>query len=148
MKSNIIKKIKSLTPKEVIMAMVEGLQNPKTEIDMSTYGYKDDGVCFGCAATNCLLTLDSTLELLDSFRIVDSGFSLSFKEDHEQDFIQEFEFAINDLRCGDTDGCNFHLERIKLPTIVNNNNIELPYLTDYYTQESLIPYIKLAESQS
>jgi len=61
---NIIEKIKSLTPKEVIMAMVEGLQNPKTKIKMSTYGYKDgNNICYGCAATNCLLTLDPTLEL-------------------------------------------------------------------------------------
>lgn len=146
MKSNIIEKIKSLTPKEIIMAMVEGLQNPKTEIDMSTYGYKDGDVCFGCAATNCLLTLDSTLELSDSFRALDSGFSLMFK-DYEREFIERFEFAINDLRCGDICGCNFNLKKIEIPTISNKNNIELPYLKDNYTQEQLIPYIKLAESQ-
>lgn len=93
-------KVKSMTGKEIVMAMVEGLQEPCTVIDMNTFGETKDGICFGCAATNtvCKITgikptkLSAMLEDWDADAEV-----FNIKDPH---FLMNFEYAINKLRNG------------------------------------------------
>jgi len=62
---SLTEKIKSMTAKEHIMNMVEGLRNPMTVINMDTFGEKrEDGVCFGCAATNSICRLIGSIDPL------------------------------------------------------------------------------------
>ena len=37
-------KVQSMTAKEIIMAMVEGLKNPVVKVDTGTFGEERDGV--------------------------------------------------------------------------------------------------------
>lgn len=154
-------KIRSLTPKQVIMAMVDGLKNPKTKIKMNTFGYQEGGVCYGCAATNTLcqifdindpvgwLPVVKDSEVLDTCSIT-PGFRLSAPKLYEiTEDIMNFENAIDYLRRGDLLSANFALSYSGINPIKYNNEIEdaLPRLTDSYTLEDLEPYIRLAEFQ-
>lgn len=154
-------KIRSLTPKQVIMSMVEGLKNPKTKISMSTFGYQEGGVCYGCAATNTLcqifdiqnpvgwLPVVNDSEVLDSCSIT-PGFRLSAPKLYEiTEDIRLFEYAVDYLRRGDLLFANFSLSKLDINPIRYSNELEsaLPRLTDSYTLEDLEPYIRLAEFQ-
>lgn len=56
-------------PSKALRAVAEGLENlPKTgkfKVSMNTFGEVRNGVCFGCAATACLLTLTRALDRVD-----------------------------------------------------------------------------------
>jgi hypothetical protein len=132
---HIEEKIIGLSAKEMIMAMVNGLRKRHVCIDMSTFGRKSNGVCFGCAATNALIEISgiSAEEAVDL-----SVFSC------KSVIISDFETAIDSLRCGDIYFCNIYLE---FPEIVNPENIYLPILMDDYTEDELQQYEKLANSQ-
>ena len=140
-------KVRSMTAKEIIMAMVEGLENPVTKMDMSTFGYVLKGVCYGCAATNTICKIagfdeEKTAKTLKSLL---TGFRNSYLGDYE--FVQSFEFAIDLLRLANIEQCNHYLKNIRLPQIVNPKGIVLPALYDYYTHTQLNEYRKLANSQ-
>lgn len=51
---------------EVVEAMIKGLTTGHTVVLMSTYGKKEKGICYGCAATNALcefgLPVDSLMQ--------------------------------------------------------------------------------------
>ena len=154
-------KIRSLTPKQVIMAMVDGLKNPKTKISMSTFGYQENGVCYGCAATNALCQLFGIqnpvgwLPSLNDDKVQEPcsrtpGFRISASKLNEiTEDIMDFENAVDYLRRGDLDAANFALAVLDIAPIRYNNELEaaLPRLTDSYTLEDLEPYIRLAEFQ-
>jgi len=129
-------KIRSLSAKEIIMAMVEGLKNPKTKIDMTTYGeVRSKGICYGCAATNAIIQLSdyTPKEACELYYKVNG-------------VIVYFEMAINALRQGNIIYYNLISLDISLPQI-KEPDFEVPYISSDYTQEDLEPYIKLAEMQ-
>lgn len=155
-------KVQSMTAKEIILAMVDGLRNPVTDkIDMSTFGDSIDGICFGCAATNtiCKIGKYSKEDLLKSVTTEESWRSERYiisrlgltgcKEDYypiNNYFIHDFESAINVLRSGYVDTYNDYaivneFAEIKIP------HFPLPFLTHEYTEDELQQYEKLANLQ-
>ena len=145
-----IEKVRSMSSKEIILAMIEGLENPTTEIDMSTFGEIDineenETVCFGCAATNTIASICSFNQKHLVFSKLDGSMVDAFKEHHE--FVTEFEIAIDYLRKGDVFGYNKFAETIKIATIQNEKNIELAYLNSNYDTFDLANYKKLAKAQ-
>ena len=142
-------KIKSLTPKQVIMAMVEGLKNPKTEINMYTYGKVVDGVCFGCAATNAICQI---FAIEDPVPYISDGGNHGFSTvatrlSEDSSTVNTFESAINALRLGCIADTNHYLIELGMATIDESPLIELPSLFDDYKLEDLGPYTALAEYQ-
>src|SRR5690606_32735940 len=91
------KKVKSMTAHDIIMAMVEGLRNPRTKIDMRTFGKMEEGICYGCAATNAVLHI---MEAKDEEVV---GHILECENETYDDFLFRFERAIDYLRGGDVD---------------------------------------------
>ena len=156
----VVEKIKKMTAAEIIMAMVEGLRNPVTEIDMDTYGeVRKNGKmkCYGCAATNTIAKIAG----LDNKWLVKNlvnrekttrgvtGFSrINYNvETTVADFIDDFEYAINVLRKGNVDGYNYWVGTIGVATIKDLPDEYLPRLDDNYTSEDLDKYEELAAEQ-
>jgi hypothetical protein len=132
-------KIIGLSAKEIIMAMVNGLRKRHVCVDMSTFGHKsDNGVCFGCAATNTLIEVSGISE----------EEAINTSELFLSTLISGFEKAIDCLRCGDIYSYNIYSEYgLCIPEIVNPESIYLPALTDDYTEYDLQQYERLANSQ-
>lgn len=141
------KKVQSMTAKEIIMAMVEGLRHPVTKIDMSTFGQVVEGICYGCAATNAICRI-SDIDKKEFLRISpDNAMSIIGDSVEEVGFISNFELAIDYLREGSLKNYNYMALSEHFALIHNDEDIPLPYLNDDFTQEQLNQYVKLAESQ-
>lgn len=136
-------KICSMTAKEIILAMVEGLKNPVTEIDMNTFGKKNErGVCYGCAATNAICkigNLDPNIEL--------RGWLPKYSANGG--IIAAFEGAIDSLRTGDVDDYN-DLAKAYGFAIIEQGYMYLPVLTDGNFNDPFVlqHYIDLANFQN
>jgi len=138
------------------MAMVRGLQNPVTKIDMGTFGtVKNKGkekVCFGCAATNTLCEIGK-FTTKDIFKIQNFNGADSFSNNiKEKEFLKVFEDAIDDLRRGSGSlygigSYNRKASSCGFAKIKPKKNLDLPALEDNYTKEDLKPYIELAKYQ-
>lgn len=132
------KKVKSMSAYDIIMAMVEGLRNPRTRIDMSTFGSIRNGICYGCAATNAILhIMNANGEEVKSH--------VTYTSTCDDSPLYEFECAINDLRCGLLGSCNANATRLGLARITPIPGQILPVLSNDYTEEQLQEYVKLAE---
>jgi hypothetical protein len=141
---SLIEKIKSMTAKEHIMNMVEGLRNPMTVINMDTFGEKrEDGVCFGCAATNSICRLIGSIDPL--FPAWLPG-TYSYKT-NVAPILATYEDCIDMLRRGDVDGYNDSASYIGIATIKDIESIELPVLMNDYTEEELLQYVALSDAQ-
>lgn len=143
-------KIQTMTAKEIIMSMVSGLRKRHTEIDMDTFGMIENGVCYGCAATNCIIELAQGEK--DWFFPYDTRLTVSNCIPPEDlvaaKVIVHFEYAINLLRQGEIGYYNTQANLHNLPTIhVPVDFPELPYLNDNYTEEDLLIYEQLANAQ-
>lgn len=148
MNRGFIKKAQSLSAKEIIMSMVNGLKNPTTDfIAMHTFGDIVGPTCFGCAATNaiCLIGGIEKKELFE-YQIYKSAKNL-FPDKEEADFVSSFEEAIDYLRYGKIDFYNELAETIGISEIKNIPSICLPYLYDDFTNENLDKYVELANLQ-
>lgn len=134
-------KVRSMSAKEIIMAMVNGLRKRHTEIDMNDWGrINDQGTCFGCAATNCIIEIDGTKDNL--FNYSESKTRLFF-----ENIVGDFEDAIDSLRRGNIEWYNGYATVGHFAQISNPNSIELPILTDEYTEADLLIYEQLANDQ-
>lgn len=134
-------KILKLSPYQRIMLMVKGLENPKTEISMITYGHKIGNICYGCAATNALLTLD--FSLIDNITTTNNIGLSRFNVIYKSSVIIIFEVYIDELRSGKIPENKYN--SLYTTPIVNPNNLDLPYLSNEYTQEQLNVYKQLAK---
>lgn len=111
-------KVKSLTAKEMILTMVKALRDPWVELDMGTYGgWKFKGlrkVCVGCAATN-------TVCELAGFKFTPSNIDFTEirakKVGCDISFLNTFEMAIDDLRCGNIEDYNESAEMLDMAQI-------------------------------
>lgn len=129
-------RIKSMTAKEIVLAMLDGITDPVTEIDMNSYGHKRNGICYGCAATNMICKvgeLNPFEELLEDVQRP----HYRYLSDH----VSEFESAIDCLRLGDVAGYNFIAEAegfallpeyVYLPEIGNDNYKNPEVLKEWY----------------
>lgn len=136
--------VRSMSAKKIILAMVNGLEKPSTKIDMDSYGSSYDDICYGCAATNAVCQISkvkfTTLNIdnrNDRADLVNTNYN----------FLELFELAIDALRTGNTYKYNEYANRGKFNRILKPDNLELPWLTDDYTQEDLKQYKQLAKLQ-
>lgn len=134
-------KVKSMTAHDIIMAMVEGLRNPRTKIDMGTYGKMEEGICYGCAATNAVL------HIMEANEEEVVGHILECENEIYDDFLFKFERAIDYLRGGNVDNYNGYAAYHGFALITPIPGIELPCLDDNYTEEQLKEYEILAKYQ-
>lgn len=152
-KAEIEDKIKNLTPKQMIMAMVDGLRKRHVCITMSSYGFIDnDNICYGCAATNALCELGCNSTELPSFNSEDGQ---GFSEGGLFQMISNFESLVDTLRnggehilffnCFNSNCRDYKLQNLKLKFFGFEE--ELPYLGDNYTEEQLQVYERLANFQ-
>lgn len=145
-------KIQSLTAKEIILFMVEGLKNPEIEIDMCTFGdvkvvSKWLGLikkrkCFGCAATNTICKITGVKFTEEN---IVSRLKRAEALGTHYNFLDIFEESIDMLRLGKISDYNY------LARLGNFSEIEvalkMPVLINSFTQIQLQCYVNLANAQ-
>jgi len=141
---NLEEKIKNLTPYELIDAMIQGLKNPSCQINMSTYGNVDNGICFGCAATNAIQYLSGEKFTPDN---IIGGYNRAKYLKLDLNILDRFENAINYLRLGNIDTANFYLAGLGIPKIIYDLNKRYPELTTENYMENLHHYEELRDQQ-
>jgi len=120
MNQNFKDKVQSMTGKEIVMAMVNGLLHGHYTIAMSTFGRTTDGICYGCAATNCITEISGVM--FDPYQI-DFRQERCNTLDVDYEFLNEFENAIDELRQGYILDYNSYADRIgisQLPILVKD----------------------------
>jgi len=148
-------KIQNMTAKEIIMSMVTGLRKRHTEINMDTYGTISNGICYGCAATNCIIELaegEKDWLFPSEIRITAAIPPIEDSNRKVIELLFHFESAINFLRQGEIELYNQYEELISIPKIHVPVDFfaffpEIPFLEDDYTEEDLLVYEQLANAQ-
>lgn len=134
--------VRSMTGKEIMQAMIDGLTNPKIRIDMSSYGdvkfepsfvFFKRTVCVGCAATNTICNIAKTTFNKES---IATRTSRSSHINCSYDFLSTFEFAIDCLRKGNIEQYNDFARKIDISEISVLNK-HLPELTTTEYKENL-----------
>lgn len=145
--NNFKEKVQAMSAKEIIMTMVEGLRNPVTKINMSTYAKVHGNVCYGCAATNAICKIGK-ISLDDFLKVEPYNSMQTFAKnlDHRK-FIVMFETAIDYLRTGNIINYNVYANEISIAKIVIPDGFKLPILENGYTEEDLQKYVELANLQ-
>lgn len=91
-------KVKSMTFKQIVLAMVAGLRKRWVGVDMGIYGgMTDDGVCYGCAATNTICQIHGKAFTPAA---INSYYARAAFVGSDSTFLCNFEDAIDCLRCG------------------------------------------------
>lgn len=144
---NFKEKVKSMTIKEIVLAMIHGLEHEHVKVDMSTYGGRRSGICYGCAATNAICEITGNNFPSNAIR---SFYQRSNFLQVDNDFLENFEAGINRLRAGNLRSYNYLARNTDLPEIpeevVRVYNDTLPILrTDNY-KPLLESYKKFAEA--
>lgn len=141
------RKILSMSAHDLIMSMVNGLRDPKTLIDMGSYGYMSEGVCFGCAATNAVLhIMNANVQEIRSHVVYVSFYDFSHtNNDNSTLFV--FERAIDMLRRGRLEPYNEKIHPLGFPYITPMPGQKLPWLENDYTEDELQEYEKLSKYQ-
>jgi hypothetical protein len=150
---NFKEKVRSLSAKEIILAMVEGLQNPTATVDMSSYGKIKHGICYGCAALNTICKIgDYTTDHLKAntlFQPYQNRVTILRESltTTNMSFIGHFEDSIEYLRLGNVRYYNSYANKCATSRIVDDPRFDLPILFDDYTAEDLQAYRDLADRQ-
>jgi len=136
-------KVQSMSAKEIIMAMVQGLRDPKVRVNMSYFGGSANDICYGCAATNTICEISGKV-----FTPYNINNTLQRSEfiGVDFDFLKCFEHAINYLRIANLYEYNRVALAIGIATI-EYTTINVPVLHNDYTSEQLDQYVELANSQ-
>jgi hypothetical protein len=104
---NIFNKITCIS--DIVDTMIKGLEKEWVKIDMGHYGRVEEGICFGCAATNTLCELMQEPftkdNIIDDERFRKTGLTISD--------LDWFEMAIDELRSGELDRFLYYLLLIK-----------------------------------
>lgn len=146
-------KVRSMTAKEIIMAMVEGLKNPSVKVNMNTFGDSRKvtlfgltilKVCYGCAATNTICKISGVKLNYESIKNTQNR---SKAINSDKIFLEEFEEAIDCLRKGLLYGYNSIAHIYGFAMIKNERDIPLPTLLNKNYKKLLYLYEELANSQ-
>lgn len=149
-------KVRAMSAKEVIMAMVDGLKKEWVTVDMDTFGSVvedvEKEVCVGCAATNTvcqLLDRPLTPEEVDSDRPEGYWKRIAAAVGASPDFLRTFEGAIDELRQGDLYYYNLRASEIGVAKIKPVEGGVLDWIENYnYADEDVLQgYIDLANGQ-
>ncbi|MFZ1322333.1 MAG: hypothetical protein WAT71_12335 [Ignavibacteria bacterium] len=141
---NLEEKIKSLTPYQVIDAMIQGLKNPSCRISMETYGKVRNKTCFGCAATNALQYLAGKKFTATNIK---SGSDRAKFLEIDCELLDNFEHAIDYLRSGNIEKANDWLCHLGIDPIKYDENKSYPYLNTNDYLEKLHAYEELRDQQ-
>lgn len=132
--------VQAMTGKEIVMAMVNGLRKKHVKINMMSYGHKDDGVCYGCAATNAICEILGRVPEMgewargEDYSVIRKR-SIDATDVH---FVALFESSIDDLRSACFDMYNNGASALGLPKLPEPAfELPLPYLSNDYTEEDL-----------
>lgn len=136
-------KVKSMSAREIILAMVESLRHPVTKIDMGTFGDVKHGNCYGCAATNVICKIGDVS--IDSLYLMKGHFDVEVLK-WRKSFLSNFEEAIDFLRRGDLH-CYNELAGFSGFAKIKDNDHYLPELDNDFTEEELLCYVALADYQ-
>jgi hypothetical protein len=136
-------KVRAMSAKEIIMAMVNGLKKEHVKVTMSIWGEYENGRCYGCAATNTICEI-SGIKFKGSE--IDNSRSRAKHIKTNPTFLEHFEAAINELREGCISGYNYYAKNIGIAKI-NGTDVDLPRLETSDYLENLHYYERLAELQ-
>lgn len=146
MKNGIKDIVQAMSITEIIDAMISGLKDPLVNVNMGTYGEvvikEDHIVCYGCAATNAICKIANIS--LDDFIRLNPFCTMEhvYENEKEQDFIVNFESAINELRCGNLEGYNTYARWCDVAKIPKEFLREhLPYLSNDNFNRGVDKYI-------
>jgi hypothetical protein len=140
---NFANKVRAMSAKELIMAMVNGLEKEWVAVSMNTYGMlASDGICYGCAATNAICEIIGAPTTPD-----EPNWGNRFYKERKSTFMCELEMAYNWLRTGFINDANYYFKKLGCATIDNPNNIRLAQLESDTYKDNLECYRQLANSQ-
>lgn len=135
-----------MTSKEIMQAMIDGLNKPWVTVEMSTYGSSSETklfgifsktVCFGCAATN---TICEIVQKKFTGKNIDYLGCRANSVNSDPLFLSYFENAIDWLRFGDTHMYNDIAKSYDFATIKVLADFELPGLTNDNYKEVILTY--------
>lgn len=141
-------KVKSLTGKEILLAMIEGVKNPSVNLDFNTYGSFDasDGLCYGCAATNAVCKISGITFTKENINTSQER-GLAISEYTDSLFLFNFEHAIDYLRQGWVDMYNNSARECGFATLpINRESENLPALLNGFYKKDLDAYVDYANS--
>ena len=124
-----------MTFPEIVLAMVESLRNPVTEIDMYTFGEVRKGVCYGCAATNTICRLGELVPLEELGNEDGTRYDVN-----SWSVIDRFEIAIERLRRGEVEWYSLMASGFFAECPTKYAHTLLPCITNGYTEEELKAY--------
>src|SRR5690606_23181564 len=101
-----------------------------------TFGKMEDGICYGCAATNAILHI---MEVKEDEEVKDH---IRTFPDYRlcPPFVTHFESAIDFLRRGRVDDYNYFAAKLGIAQITAMPGQELPRLGNDYTEDQLQAY--------
>jgi len=141
---NLKEELEKMTGKDVVLAMVRGLEKEHVKVDMTSFGISDEGVCFGCAATNAICEItESKFDLTN----IDYRDKRSAYLKVGTRLLYSLEDALDSLRFGNINSYNRTIERLGfLNLLLPIPRMKLPYLTTGNYKENLIHYVNYANS--
>jgi len=141
--------VRSMSAREIIMAMVDGLKNPAVKVNMMTFGaseydQNDKLVCYGCAATNAICHIT---KVTFTPKTIGSTHWRSKILNTTDVFLEAFENAIDHLRSGGIGDYNDLAAWHGFALIKNIPVDDLPCLFTGTYMNDLGAYEKLANMQ-
>lgn len=132
-------RLTELKPSVVIRAMINGLRKQHVKVKMSVFGYYEDGVCFGCAATNALCEIKG-----EKFigKEINKRNSRAMFMNIDRTEIARFEISVDALRRGMVRDYDYDMDT-HIPEDISRY-IHLPCLNTHDWQDNLGPYEELA----
>ncbi|MCC6818000.1 MAG: hypothetical protein IT245_03805 [Bacteroidia bacterium] len=134
-------KVRSMTGKEIVMSMVNGLLNGYYTVDMGTFGNSNGWTCFGCAATHCITEIS---KVKFNYSNISGCTNKSIAIGCDSSFLDSFECAINQLRSGNIDGYNLHASNIGIAKLPYDRR--LPLLASQSWKKDIQAYIEYANT--
>lgn len=135
-------KVRSMTGKEIVMSMVNGLLNGYYTVDMGTFGNSNGRTCFGCAATHAITEI-SKVKFDDSN--ISGCTNKSIAIGCDSSFLDSFECAINKLRSRNISGYNLHARCIGIAQLPYSQK-DLPLLASQSWKKDIQAYIDYANN--
>lgn len=139
-------KVQSMTAKEIIMAMVNGLKKEHVKVDINTFGCVEDDVCYGCAATNAICEISGKVFTADNIKgWQNRGFFIGRENIN---FVAGFETAIDVLRSLNIYYYNRIAEEYGFATIDSNHfgKFNLPQIENDNYKEAIIKWEEFANT--
>jgi len=135
-------KVQSMSAKQIVQAMIDGLNKPWVTVSMLTYGAVVKDVCFGCAATNTICQIKGSAFNASN---IATGKRRSVFLNTPLNFLKIFEYAIDHLKAGNIQQYNIYARTIRIKTLPMPTK-KLPTLTTVTYKKHLKHYQKFCNS--